>query len=128
MEDWVLISDPCPECEFGSIYAVRNKKNNKLCAYCEECDTLWKNPDDVKRGYFFEDSDREFVWGGYATLEEVIAFGWKKYIRWNFKFRAEFYSALFLKFYKGAKSEKMTDFAPFLYDKMSVQNLKQKNF
>ena len=80
MEKWILIAYPCPECEVGSVFAVRNKKDGKLCAYCEECDTLWKKPQDVERREYFEPSDEDFEWGGYAAEEEVVNFGWSDYI------------------------------------------------
>lgn len=79
MEDWILIAYPCPECEVGSIFAVRNKKDNTIFVYCEECDTLWKKPKDIERREYFENSHKDFEWGGYATLEEVIDFGWAEY-------------------------------------------------
>jgi len=94
--DWVLVAWPCPYCgKEGDIYAVRNKKTNKLCAYCDECDTLWETPEDVYHGkpketYFIIKSqdvtktafkDFDFEWGGYATLEEVKKFGWGKYVQ-----------------------------------------------
>ena len=81
MEKWILISYPCPECEVGSIFAVKNKRNNTLCAYCEECDTLWKIPEDIGRQIYLENWQEEFEWGGYANLDEVKAFGWGKYIK-----------------------------------------------
>ena len=80
MEKWILIAYPCPECELGSVFAVRNKKDGKLCAYCEECDTLWKKPQDIERREYFEPSDENFEWGGYAAEEEVVNFGWSDYI------------------------------------------------
>jgi len=81
MEKWVLIFFPCPECEEGSIFAVINKKDNKLCVYCEECGAIWKIPEDIERQLYFTDWKDNFEWGGYATFEEVKAFGWGKYIR-----------------------------------------------
>ena len=81
MKKWVRIVSLCPECEVGTIFAVRNKKDNTLCAYCEECDTLWKIPADIEKRKYFENLENVFEWGGYATLEEVKAFGWEEYIR-----------------------------------------------
>lgn len=82
----VLIFFPCPECKIGSVFAVKDKNSNKIYAYCEECDTLWKTPEDIsERRYLAE----EFEWGGYASLKEVKKFGWGKYIGNNNENMAE---------------------------------------
>lgn len=76
----VCIGYPCPDCgEYGGIYAVKNKKDGKLWAYCDECDTLWKSPEDALNHKRVINWKKEFEWGGYAALEEVEDFGWKKY-------------------------------------------------
>jgi len=72
------IGYPCPDCgEYGGVFPVRNMKTGLLCGYCDECDTLWKTPEDK-----FKEKLKlaDFEWGGYATVEEVEAFGWSKYI------------------------------------------------
>ena len=84
--DWVLVGGFCPiDKEYGSIYAVKNKLDNNLYAYCDECGLLWKNSEDILEGdpvAGFEERDylSVFEWGGYATMEEVNDFGWEKYI------------------------------------------------
>ena len=62
----VCVGYPCPNCgEYGGIYAVKNKKTKTLWAYCDECDTLWENLEDVKNNLWVEDSQKQFEWGGF---------------------------------------------------------------
>lgn len=76
----ICIGHPCPNCgEYGGMYAVRNKKKGVLWIYCDECDVLWRTLEDANKNIVVENNKEEFEWGGYATEEEVIAFGWKKY-------------------------------------------------
>lgn len=76
MKDWALLA-VCPECQVGSVFAVKNKRDGTLCAYCEECDTLWRVPEDIARRNYID--ERQFEWGGYATVQEAVAFGWAEY-------------------------------------------------
>lgn len=77
--DWVLLDILCPTCKKDStaVYAVKNKKNNKLCVYCEECDSLWETPADV---FKTEYKTFGFEWDGNASLDEVREFGWEQHI------------------------------------------------
>lgn len=79
----ICIGYPCPHCgEYGGIYAAKNKKDGKLWAYCDECDTLWRNIEDVDNDLYIDENWQEvFEWDGYATIEEIEAFGWGKYIK-----------------------------------------------
>lgn len=81
MKKCILIAHPCPRCGTeGGVYAVKNKKDGALWAYCDECDTLWETIDNIQNEVYFNNRSAEFEWGGYATLEEVKEFGWGKYI------------------------------------------------
>jgi hypothetical protein len=38
----------CPFCNQGWVNVVKNSALDKLFLLCEECDTIWDNPDDLK--------------------------------------------------------------------------------
>lgn len=44
----------CPYCEQGEVLMARVSKNNKKIFVCAECDTVWTEVIDSKRGIGFD--------------------------------------------------------------------------
>ena len=68
----------CPICEQGWVQIVKEKVSGQLFVWCDECDSEWYSPNDVKqkematRDTFMEIED--------PTDSEIAAKGWETFI------------------------------------------------
>jgi len=91
----------CPRCgDYGQLRFLYCSENTRVFLYCHECDAYWMDPPEFQvelSSRFYDKNqkiilDRDLVIPGigcpyskirYATLDEIIAFGWEKYIQNN---------------------------------------------
>lgn len=83
----------CPVCGpfGGSIYFFISSSENEILLMCDECSTVWRNPEELKDGIEVKLNPPDFIIPGtnstalfpkarWASREEVIKYGWEVYI------------------------------------------------
>ena len=69
----------CPFCNQGWISIARYSVSNRLLLLCEECDTIWENPDDIK-------NDKPLISNSFLgqvqepEFNEIQKAGWDKFL------------------------------------------------
>jgi transcription elongation factor Elf1 len=70
----------CPICNQGWVQIWKDKTNNKLFVFCDECESLWEHPKLVKITDIAKltfDTDFEIC---KPTEDEIKVNGWENYI------------------------------------------------
>ena len=71
--------EECPICRHGALLIVKAVDNNRLLVICDDCESQWEDPEKAIAG---EEPITEEVCGVKdATLEEIEARGWKKFVK-----------------------------------------------
>ena len=91
----------CPRCgSYSELYFKHCDTTNKTFLFCDECTSFWMDPpiflEEINPTVLDENGIGIIVWNKplpkigcpyskirYATLDEIIAFGWEKYIQNN---------------------------------------------
>ena len=68
----------CPFCNQGWVQIVKDSSNGHLALLCQECDTVWANPQDLQLNEPFR-----YLFQGMAikpSLDEIHKVEWDRYI------------------------------------------------
>jgi hypothetical protein len=68
----------CPFCNQGWVQIVKDSSNGKLALLCQECDTVWANPEDLQLNEPFR-----YLFQGMAikpSFDEILNVEWDRYI------------------------------------------------
>jgi hypothetical protein len=72
-----LVFGECPICRQGQLVAVKKTGDGSLLLMCDDCESQWRSP---KEAESYENALREESHVVPATLEEVTASGWDKFL------------------------------------------------
>ena len=70
----------CPVCNQGWVKIVKDQVSNQLFLCCTECETKWKNPEEIGAKKGTHDNFGQIV---EPTIEEIKSLNWHKYIKVN---------------------------------------------
>ena len=77
----IYISDCCPVCQ-GRFEILKSQKDGRYYVVCDECDTVFLTPEDMFNNvnWLTYEESREIGFCDSATIEEINAIGWGKYV------------------------------------------------
>jgi hypothetical protein len=67
----------CQICGQGQLFAVKDAIGGRLLVMCDDCESQWRSPDEARS---YEHAMKEEVRVVLASIEEVKAAGWGKYL------------------------------------------------
>lgn len=71
--------EECPICRQGVLLIVKAVDSDRLLVMCDDCESQWECPEKAITG---EEPLNEEVYGvEEATLEEIEARGWKRFVK-----------------------------------------------
>jgi formate dehydrogenase maturation protein FdhE len=67
----------CPVCDQGWVEIVKDSSKQQLYLYCNECETEWINPKEIRKDNGTQDS---FQTCEKVTPDEIEKKGWNKFL------------------------------------------------
>jgi hypothetical protein len=89
----IIVQDFCPfEGDYGQIGFLLCSDHQTLVLMCDECNRIWKRPDELEDAHALFAEPPDFLIPGlecsarapqsrWATQSEVMSYGWSAYIR-----------------------------------------------
>ena len=87
----ISIKKTCPVCDSGPITFRKCSDGKTIILFCEECELLWENPEQISSDKILELEDHNGKISGkeiyafgpktdWASKDEIINQGWEKFI------------------------------------------------